>query len=119
MRTGIALITYLISYTTYLWSMENIALQESTRRLWNYYSIGGLLLFIFVREIQSLTRLEKELLDTAKVVIVITIFIIILHYHLIIINVYYMMAVIDITALMLTIIVIVSGHKHGFLKNES
>lgn len=119
MITGIALISYLLSYTAYLWSMEHIAMQESTQRLWNYCSIGGLLLFIFVREIQSITRLEKELLDTAKAVIIVTILVIILHYLFIIDNVYYMMAVIDITALILTILVIISGNKHGFLKNES
>lgn len=114
MRTGIALMSYLISYSTYLYCMANISMQESTRRLWNYYTIGGLLLFIFVRESQRyIPMLERELLSVSKITIVLTIAMIILHYHRMVCNVYLTMGVIDIGTLIATLLIVISAKRHG------
>lgn len=88
-------------------------MQESTRRLWNYYSMGAFLLFIFVRESQKyIPVLERELLSVSKITIVLTITMIILHYHRLVCNVYLVMGVIDIGTLIATLIIVISAKRH-------
>lgn len=114
MKTALVLISYLISYSSYLYCMANIAMQESTRRLWNYYSIGVLLLFIFVRESQKyIPLLERELLSVSKITIVLTITMIILNYHRLVCNVYVGMGVIDIGTLIATLLIVIAAKRHG------
>lgn len=114
MKTAFALIGYLISYSSYLYCMANICMKESTQRLWNYYSVGILLIFIFVRESQRyIPILERELLSVSKITIVLTMIMIILHYHRLVNSVYLIMGVIDIGTLIATLMIVISAKRHG------
>jgi len=71
--------------------MATIPMPESTQRLWNYYTIGGLLLFTFIRERYLMKPVEIQFINVCKAVIITTILIIILHYHQVINGVYAVM----------------------------
>ncbi len=116
MKIGVALLAFLISYNLYLYKMATEVCDMRIMKLWNYYSIGGLLLVVFF--VKPKGDLERTFLLVSKFCILITLLTILLTNHAIIKNPYYSLWAINLGTAFVTLMIIISGGRHGYFKNE-
>lgn len=115
MKIGFALLAFLISYNLYLYKMATVVCDMRIMKLWNYYSIGGLLCVVFFA--RALTALEKTIKVVAKICILTTILTILLTNHAIITNPYYLLFVFNGLIFVNTIIVLICMKRHGLIND--
>lgn len=104
--SGLALLAFLISYNIYLFELATQVCDMRIMKLWNYYSIGALLLWIFINE-------ANDFISVSKIVVIITILTIILTNHAIIKNPYYSLGIIDLGTAIVTLMILIAGYRHG------
>jgi len=115
MKIALPLLAFLISYNLYLYKMATVICDPRIMKLWNYYSLGGLLLVIFF--IRAITHIEKQLLLVSKMCILITITIILLTNHAILQNPYMLLWIFNGSIFANTIIILICMKRHGFFKD--
>lgn len=115
MKIGLALLAFLISYNLYLYKMAAVVCDMRIMKLWNYYSMAGLLCVIFF--IRALTRLEKALMTISKICILTTILIILLTNHAIITNPYHLLIVFNGLIFANTLIILICMKRHGLIND--
>ncbi len=115
MKIAAALLTFLISYNLYLYKMAAKVCDLRIMKLWNYYSIGGLLLVIFF--VKPVGVFEKTINTVAKTVILITILTILLTNHAIITNPYWLLAEFNGLIFANTLIIFICMKRHGLIND--
>lgn len=87
-------------------------------KLWNYYSLGGLLLAIFISEKNKKSFLQQQFTDISWIVVFITITVILLVNHGLLHNPYYILGFIDSGTLLASIMIFISCIRHGYFSNK-
>lgn len=116
MRIGLSLVAFLISYNLYLYKIATEVCDMRIMKLWNYYSIGGLLCVVFF--VNPKGDLERTFLLVSKLCILITLLTILLTNHAVIKNPYYPLWMINLGTAFVTFMMIISGGRHGLFKDE-
>lgn len=110
---GLSLILFLVAYNHYLYRLANVYMDGAEQRIRNYWPILFLLIVIFIFERTHTTYYQHLFLLTCWSVIFITIIVILLTNHGFITNPYYMLGMIDLGTLIATLMILISGGRHG------
>jgi hypothetical protein len=110
---GLSLILFLTTYSHYLYMLANTKMNNAEQRLRNYWPLLFLLTVIFAFERIQKTYYQTLFLLTCWSAIFITIIVILLTNHGYITNPYYMLGIIDLGTLIATLMILISGGRHG------
>ncbi len=117
--TGLVLLCFLVSYNLYLYKLATAVCDMHIMKLWSYYSIGGLMLGCFVSEwLEVDSYFQFLFINVCKLVFLVTVSVIILTHHRILINPYYGLSIIDFGTAIATLMILISGGRHGYFSNK-
>lgn len=115
---GVCLILFIISHTTFTYFLKHVPMLYSTKNLWRGYSYSFILMTTYIFQKTGLKNyLQSQLIEVTFFVVIFTFIITILTNNFIILNPYHLMEVVDIGTGMVTIMILISAQRHGFMQN--
>lgn len=115
---GVCLILFIISHTTFTYFLKHVPMLYSTKNLWRGYSYSFILMTTYIfQKIGLKNYLQSQLIEVTFFVVIFTFIITILTNNFIILNPYHLMEVVDIGTGIVTIIILISAQRHGFMQN--
>lgn len=114
----LVMILYIILYGGYLYTEITVPYSRTALKVWNYSCIGGLTFSMLVLYLTGIeTFIQQQLFIICFIILLVTFTIIILVNLLIVSNPYYILSIFYGSNFVFTVMVLISGLKHGTFKD--